>query len=76
MHPRPDGRHIRKDDVYSISKAINVEFNIEGYPDKDFIKMVKEVRPAQCTMVPDPPHVLTSNAGLPLFNVVPPKDPL
>lgn len=63
VHPRPDGRHIRKDDVYDISKAINVEFNIEGYPDKDFIKLVKEVNPAQCTMVPDPPHVITSNAG-------------
>lgn len=63
VHPRPDGRHIRKDDVYCISKAINVEFNIEGYPSKDFIKMIKEVKPAQCTMVPDPPHVLTSNAG-------------
>lgn len=63
VHPRPDGRHIRKDDVYSISKAIQVEFNIEGYPDKDFIKMVKEVKPDQCTMVPDLPHVLTSNAG-------------
>lgn len=63
VHPRPDGRHIRKDDVYHISKAINVEFNIEGYPDNDFIQLVKEVNPAQCTMVPDPPHVITSNAG-------------
>lgn len=63
VHPRPDGRHIRKDDVYSIAKAIRVEFNIEGYPDKDFINLVKEIRPAQCTMVPDLPHVLTSNAG-------------
>ncbi len=63
VHPRPDGRHIRRDDVYNIAKAINVEFNIEGYPDEDFIKMVKEVMPAQCTMVPDPPHALTSNAG-------------
>ena len=63
VHPRPDGRHIRKEDVYNISKAINVEFNIEGYPDRNFINLMKEVKPAQCTMVPDSPHVLTSNAG-------------
>jgi pyridoxine 5-phosphate synthase len=63
VHPRPDSRHIRKEDVYTIAKSINVEFNIEGYPDKDFLKLVKEVKPAQCTLVPDPPHVLTSNAG-------------
>jgi pyridoxine 5-phosphate synthase len=63
VHPRPDGRHIRKEDVYAIAKAINVEFNIEGYPDKELLSLVKEVKPAQCTLVPDPPHVLTSNAG-------------
>src|SRR6185437_460648 len=63
MHPRPDGRHIRREDVYQIAKAIDVELNIEGYPDKNFLEMVKEVKPAQCTLVPDPPHVLTSNAG-------------
>jgi pyridoxine 5-phosphate synthase len=63
VHPRPDGRHIRRSDVYSIAEAINVEFNIEGYPDPDFLQMVKEVKPAQCTLVPDPPEVLTSNAG-------------
>lgn len=63
VHPRPDGRHIRKDDVYNISCNINVEFNIEGYPDRNLLDLVKDVRPAQCTLVPDPPHVLTSNAG-------------
>jgi pyridoxine 5-phosphate synthase len=63
VHPRPDGRHIRKEDVYSIAKHISVEFNVEGYPDTDFINMIKKIRPAQCTLVPDPPHVLTSNAG-------------
>lgn len=63
VHPRPDERHIRKSDVYNIAKAINVEFNIEGYPSDDFLKLIKEVKPAQCTLVPDPPHVLTSNAG-------------
>ncbi len=63
VHPRPDGRHIRKEDVYALSKAIEVEFNIEGYPDKNLLDLVKAVKPAQCTLVPDPPHVLTSNAG-------------
>jgi pyridoxine 5-phosphate synthase len=63
VHPRPDGRHIRKEDVFDIAAAIQVEFNIEGYPDSDFLALVKKVRPAQCTLVPDPPHVLTSNAG-------------
>jgi pyridoxine 5-phosphate synthase len=63
VHPRPDGRHIRYEDVYSISGKIKVEFNIEGYPSDDFLKMVKEVKPAQVTFVPDPPDALTSNAG-------------
>ncbi|OAI49440.1 pyridoxine 5'-phosphate synthase [Gammaproteobacteria bacterium SCGC AG-212-F23] len=63
VHPRPDGRHIRKEDVYTLANRINVEFNIEGYPNKDFLVMVKEVKAAQCTLVPDPPHVITSNAG-------------
>ena len=63
VHPRPDGRHIRTADVYDIARAIDVEFNIEGYPDKSFLELVKTIRPAQCTLVPDPPEVLTSNAG-------------
>ncbi len=63
VHPRPDERHIRKTDVYELKRAINVELNVEGYPSEDFLKMVTEVRAAQCTLVPDPPHVLTSNAG-------------
>jgi pyridoxine 5-phosphate synthase len=63
VHPRPDGRHIRKEDVFAIAKSIQVEFNIEGYPDADFLSMAKIIKPAQCTLVPDPPHVLTSNAG-------------
>lgn len=63
VHPRPDGRHIRYNDVYDIVKKIHVEFNIEGYPSDDFLKMVKEVKPAQVTLVPDPPDALTSNAG-------------
>lgn len=63
VHPRPDERHIRRDDVYAIAKVIQVEFNIEGYPDAKYLSLVKEIKPAQCTLVPDPPHVLTSNAG-------------
>ena len=63
VHPRPDGRHIRTEDVYALAEAIDVEFNIEGYPDEPFLKLVTSVRPDQCTLVPDPPHVLTSNAG-------------
>ena len=63
VHPRPDGRHIRKEDIYQLAQAIDVEFNIEGYPDQHFLDLVKEIRPTQCTLVPDPPHVLTSNAG-------------
>jgi pyridoxine 5-phosphate synthase len=63
VHPRPDERHITKKDVYEIYDKIGVEFNIEGYPDERFMAMVKEIRPAQATLVPDPPGVLTSNAG-------------
>jgi pyridoxine 5-phosphate synthase len=63
VHPRPDERHITTKDVYEIYDKIGVEFNIEGYPDERFMAMVKEIRPAQATLVPDPPGVLTSNAG-------------
>jgi pyridoxine 5-phosphate synthase len=63
VHPRPDERHIRRSDVLAIAPAIQVEFNIEGYPSEDFLQLVERVRPAQCTLVPDPPGVLTSNAG-------------
>lgn len=63
IHPRPDQRHIRFDDVYALKKVVSTEFNIEGYPGEDFIKMVLEVKPEQVTLVPDPPDVLTSNNG-------------
>src|ERR1700722_2874462 len=63
VHPRPDGRHIREEDVYAIAKAIEVELNIEGYPDQRFMALMHAIKPVQCTLVPDPPHVLTSNAG-------------
>ncbi len=63
VHPRPDERHIRKSDVYGLKPLLNTEFNMEGYPSPDFLQMIKEIKPAQVTLVPDPPHVLTSNAG-------------
>src|SRR6187549_49757 len=63
VHPRPDERHIRRSDVYALKKVVTTEFNIEGYPSEDFIALVLEVHPAQVTLVPDPPGVLTSNAG-------------
>ncbi|MBK9319935.1 MAG: pyridoxine 5'-phosphate synthase [Bacteroidetes bacterium] len=63
IHPRPDERHIRYSDVYNLKKVVTTEFNIEGYPSMDFMKLVDDVRPEQVTLVPDPPGVLTSNAG-------------
>lgn len=63
VHPRPDERHITTQDVYDLKKVVTTEFNIEGYPNKRFIDLVKEVKPEQATLVPDPPGVLTSNAG-------------
>jgi pyridoxine 5-phosphate synthase len=63
VHPRPDERHIRYADVYALKKVLKTEFNIEGYPSNEFMKLVMEVQPHQVTLVPDPPGVLTSNAG-------------
>jgi len=63
VHPRPDERHITKNDVFELKKVVTTEFNIDGYPSKDFIDLVTEVIPDQVTLVPDPPGVLTSNAG-------------
>lgn len=63
VHPRPDERHIRYSDVREIRPVITTEFNIEGYPSRDFIDLVVETKPHQVTLVPDPPGVLTSNAG-------------
>ncbi len=63
VHPRPDERHITKNDVYDLSEVVATEFNIEGYPDERFLKIIEEVKPTQATLVPDPPDVLTSNAG-------------
>ena len=63
IHPRPDERHITRKDVFDIKPIITTEFNIEGYPSTDFIKMVLEINPAQVTLVPDGPDVITSCAG-------------
>ena len=63
VHPRPDERHITQQDVLDLSKIVSTEFNIEGYPNTRFIELVTEAKPIQATLVPDPPGVLTSNAG-------------
>lgn len=63
VHPRPDERHITRHDVYEIKPLITTEFNIEGYPGEDFLKMVTEVKPDQVTLVPDNHHQLTSDHG-------------
>jgi pyridoxine 5-phosphate synthase len=63
VHPRPDERHIRRSDVYGLKEVVTTEFNIEGYPSEDFMRMVLEVKPHQVTLVPDPPDAITSNAG-------------
>src|SRR5687768_14512546 len=63
VHPRPDERHVRYSDVRLLRPVVHTEFNIEGYPDEKFLLLVEEVKPEQVTLVPDPPNVLTSNAG-------------
>jgi len=63
VHPRPDARHITTDDVLNLAAMLTVEFNIEGYPSPGFLELVCRVKPTQATLVPDPPDVLTSNAG-------------
>ena len=68
MHPRPDERHIRKNDVYELAVMLrqdfpDAQFNIEGYPGEDFLKLVKDVLPDQVTFVPDDPGQSTSDHG-------------
>jgi len=63
VHPRPDERHITYSDVMELKAVVKTEFNIEGYPDDRYIEIIKKIKPAQATLVPDPPDVLTSNAG-------------
>jgi pyridoxine 5-phosphate synthase len=67
VHPRPDERHITLRDVYELKDVVTTEFNIEGFPDERFMKIIKDIQPQQATLVPDPPGVLTSNAG---WNVI------
>lgn len=67
VHPRPDERHIRFSDVIELKKVVTTEFNIEGYPDERYLKLIKEVKPAQATLVPDKPDAITSNAGWDTF---------
>lgn len=63
VHPRPDERHIRRADVLALQGALRTEFNIEGYPSREFMDLVLRVRPSQVTLVPDKPEQLTSNSG-------------
>lgn len=63
VHPRPDQRHITREDVLTLRPALHTEFNIEGYPSKEFLELVLRVRPSQVTLVPDAPEAITSNCG-------------
>lgn len=63
VHPRPDERHITTQDTYDLAKVVTTEYNIEGYPDQRYLTLISDIRPAQATLVPDGPDVLTSNAG-------------
>ena len=63
VHPRPDERHIRYNDVINLKPVLKTEFNIEGYPQQSFIDLVNSVRPTQVTLVPDAPDQITSNSG-------------
>ncbi|MDG1428932.1 MAG: pyridoxine 5'-phosphate synthase [Crocinitomicaceae bacterium] len=63
VHPRPDERHITRQDVLDLEGVVSTEFNVEGYPNERFMELVLDIKPKQATLVPDPPGVLTSNAG-------------
>ncbi len=63
VHPRPDERHIRHDDVFALRPIVKTEFNIEGYPSPEFLDLVLKVKPEQVTLVPDAPDAITSSAG-------------
>ncbi|TVR88335.1 MAG: pyridoxine 5'-phosphate synthase [Saprospirales bacterium] len=63
VHPRPDERHIRYSDIPKLKEVVRTEFNIEGNPTERFLKLVEDNPPHQCTLVPDPPGVLTSDTG-------------
>ena len=63
VHPRPNERHIRYQDVRDLKAVVTTELNVEGNPTPDFMALVREVRPEQVTLVPDAPDAITSNAG-------------
>lgn len=63
VHPRPDERHIRYADVIALKAIVKTEFNIEGYPDRRYMDLIRDVKPDQATLVPDKPDAITSNAG-------------
>lgn len=63
VHPRPDERHIRHQDVFDLRPKLSIEFNIEGNPSDDFCSLVLKAKPDQVTLVPDAPDQLTSNHG-------------
>ena len=63
VHPRPDERHIRYQDVRDLASVVTTELNVEGNPTPDFVALCREVRPLQVTLVPDAPEAITSNAG-------------
>ena len=63
IHPRPDERHIRYSDIPVLKEIVTTELNIEGYPSEKFLSAVENCQPAQCTLVPDAPNILTSNEG-------------
>ena len=63
IHPRPDQRHITRNDVYNLKEVITKEYNIEGYPSDNFVKLVIDIMPTQVTLVPDASNIITSNNG-------------
>ncbi len=68
VHPRPDERHIKYLDVIELKEVVITEFNIEGYPDERYMELINKVKPAQATLVSDPPHIITSNNGWDVIN--------
>ena len=63
VHPRPDERHIKYEDVRNLKPVVDKEFNIEGYPNPKFLKLIREIKPDQVTLVPDGPESITSSYG-------------
>jgi pyridoxine 5-phosphate synthase len=68
VHPRPDERHIKYKDVMALKESLTLELNVEGYPSAEFLALIEQSKPAQCTLVPDAPGALTSDAGWNIAN--------